>query len=141
MPFVLLSALIINNLLQANGLSGSPYRLLFLSTSFPIGFSIGRVIYVRLSHVRIEFDSVRFAVVKGSKEILNDSWRAYRNVSIILDRYGRPNLRLYKSVDGEYAELPISKTNAKPQEFRDFVQNLLSPQKSQRVSPQVVEAA
>ena len=141
MPFVLLSALIINNLLQANGMAGSPYRLLLLSTSFPIGFSVGRAIYLRVSHIRIEFDSVNFSVVKGSREIINDYWRTYRNVSIILDRYGRPNLRLYKSADGEYFDLPISKTNAKPQEFRGYVQNLLAPGKSQRVSPQVVEAA
>lgn len=141
MPFVLLSALIINTLLKAEGLAGTPYRLLLLSASFPIGFSVGRAIYLRWSHIQIDFDSSRFSLVKGSKEIINDFWRNYRNVSIILDRYGRPNLRLYKSVDGDYVELPISKTNAKPQEFRDYVQNLLSSRKPQRISPQVVEAA
>src|SRR5437879_7856768 len=55
-----------------------------------------------------------FSIIKGSKEIANGPWRSYKNVSIILDRYGRPNLRLYKSVGGEYVDLPISKTNAKP---------------------------
>jgi hypothetical protein len=83
---------------------------------------------------------MRFSIIKGSKEIANGPWRSYKNVSIILDRYGRPNLRLYKSVGGEYVDLPISKTNAKPQEFRDFVQRLLSTQRSARISPQVVEA-
>ena len=141
MPFVLLSALIINNLLLANGLSGTPYRLLFLSAAFPIGFSIGRAIYLRWSHTQIAFDSATFSVTKGSKEILNDFWRNYRTVSITMDRYGRPNLRLYKSSDEEYSDLPISKTNAKPQEFRDFVQDLLSPGKPRRASPQVVEVA
>jgi len=140
MPFVLLSALTINILLQANGLSGTSYRLFFLSAAFPIGFSIGRAIYLRWSHIQIAFDSMSFSVIKGSKEITNGLWRSYRNVSIILDRYGKPNLRLYKSIDGEYVDIPISKTNAKPQEFRDFVQRLLSTQRSQRISPQAVEA-
>lgn len=141
MPFVLLSALIINNSLLASGLSGTPTRLLLLSASFPIGFSIGRAIYIRWSHTQITFDSTTFSVTKGSKEILNDSWRNYKTVSIIMDRYGRPNLRLYKPSDEEFSDLPISKTNAKPLEFRDFVQNLLSPRKAQRASLQVAEVA
>jgi hypothetical protein len=141
MPFVLLSALVINDLILAYGLSATPYRLVFLSTAFPIGFSIGRAIYLRWSHIQISFDSQSFRVVKGSKEVTNDMWRSYKIVSIVLDRYGRPNLRLYRSIDGDYSELPISKTNAKPQEFRDFVQGLLSPRKTRQISPQVVEAA
>ena len=141
MPFVLLSALIINNLLLTNGLSGTPYRLLFLSIAFPVGFSVGRAIYLKLSHTQIAFDSTNFSVTKGSKEVLNDFWRNYRRVSIVIDRYGRPNLRLYKASDQEYSDLPISRTNAKPQEFRDFVQNLISPNRSRSATPQVVEAA
>ncbi len=106
MPFVLLSAIVINVILTDSGLSGTPYRLIFLGAAFPIGFSVGR---------------------------------SY--VSILIDRYGRPNLRLYKSADGEYVDLPISRTNAKPQEFRDHVQRFLSTQRTQRISPQVVEAS
>jgi hypothetical protein len=141
MPFVLISAIVINNIILAYGLSGTPYRLIFLSTAFPTGFSIGRAIYLRWSHIQISFDTQSFRVVKGSKEIANEFWRSYKIVSIVLDRYGRPNLRLYKSADGEFSELPISRTNAKPQEFRDFVQGLLSPPKTRRITPQVVEAA
>lgn len=141
MPFVLISALIINNLLLTNGLSVTPYRLLFLSIAFPVGFSVGRAIYLKLSHTKIAFDSTNFSVTKGSKEVLNDFWRNYKRVSIVIDRYGRPNLRLYKASDQEYSDLPISRTNAKPQEFRDFVQNLISPNRSRRATPQVVEVA
>ena len=141
MPFVLLSALIINVILTDSGLSGTPYRLIFLGASFPIGFSVGRAIYLRWSHVEIPFDAMSFSVIKGSKEIARGFWRSYSYVSILIDRYGRPNLRLYKSADGEYVDLPISRTNAKPQEFRDHVQRFLSTQRTQRISPQVVEAA
>src|SRR5690348_17002602 len=101
MPFVLISAIVINNIILAYGLSGTPYRLIFLSAAFPTGFSIGRAIYFRWSHIQISFDTQSFRVVKGSKEIANDFWRSYKIVSIVLDRYGRPNLRLYKSEDGE----------------------------------------
>jgi hypothetical protein len=141
MPFVLLSALILNSLVQANGLSATPFRLLLLSAAFPIGFSIGRSIYLRWAHIKIEFDSMGFIVMKGSKEIANGSWRSYKDVSIIIDRYGRPNLRLYKSLDGEYSDLPISKTSAKPQAFRDFVKDLVSTHELRKTSPQVAEAA
>lgn len=141
MPFVLISAIVINNLILAYDLSGTPFRLVYLSTAFPIGFSIGRAIYLKWSHIQISFDTQSFKVTKGSREVANDFWRSYKIVSIALDRYGRPNLRLYRSMDGEYSELPISRTNAKPQEFRDFVQGLISARKTRRISPQVVEAA
>jgi hypothetical protein len=141
MPFVFLSAIVINTLLQANGLSGTPYRLVFLSAAFPVGFSVGRAIYLKQSHVEILFDTTTFRVVKGSKEVVSGFWRSYRYVSILLDRYGRPNLRLYKSMDGDHVDLPIFKTNARPQEFRDHVQGLLSAQRPERISPRVVEVA
>lgn len=130
MPFVLLSAIVINALLHGTGLSGTTYRLIFLSASFPIGLSVGRAIYLRWTHVRISFDDMRFGVIKGSKEIANGFWSSYSLVSILMDRYGRPNLRLYESIDGEHVDLPISRTNAKPQEFRDHVQALLSTRRT-----------
>ena len=141
MPFVLLSAIVINALLQDTGLSGTTFRLIFLSASFPIGLSVGRAIYLRWSHVRITFDEMSFSVVKGSREIATGVWSSYSLVSILMDRYGRPNLRLYESIDGEHIDLPISKTNVKPQEFRDHVRLFLSTRRTRRISPQVVEAA
>ena len=141
MPFVLISALAINTLLRYYSLDASLYRIVFLSASFPIGLSLGRVIYLRYAHVRIPFDDESFRVIKGSREAEGGTWRSFRYVSILLDRYGRPNLRLYKTMDGEHVDLPISKTNAKPQEFRDFVQNMLTSQKSNRLIPRVVEAS
>jgi hypothetical protein len=141
MPFVLLLAIVINAILQNSGLSGTPYRLIFLSAAFPIGLSAGRAIYLRWSHVRISFDAISFSVTKGSKEIASGFWLSYNHVSILIDRYGRPNLRLYKSIDGDHADLPISKTNAMPQEFRNQVRRFLSTQRTQRITPQVAEAA
>lgn len=141
MPFVLISALVINTLLRSYSLDAPLYRIVFLSTAFPIGFSVGRAIYLRYSHIKIPFDDTNFSVIKGSRETESGYWRSFRYVSIVLDRYGRPNLRLYRTMDGEHLDLPISKTNAKPQEFRDHVQRLLAPQKSNRLIPRVVEAS
>ncbi len=141
MPFVLLSAIVLNAFLQDTGLSGTVYRLVFLSASFPIGLSVGRAIYLRWSHVQISFDDISFSVIKGSKEIAAGLWSSYSHISILMDRYGRPNLRLYESIDGDHVDLPISKTNVKPQEFRDHVRPFLATRKTQRISPQVVEAA
>ena len=140
MPFVLLVALIISGVLQAYDISGSLTRLVFLSSSFPVGFVIGRIIYVRRSHVEILFDDATFRLIKGSKETANGLWRNYKFVSIVLDKYGRPDLRLYKTLEGESVDLPISRTNADAQGFRDYVQRLLSGPGAQRINPQVVEA-
>lgn len=140
MPFVLLVALLISGVLQAYSISGSLTRLVFLSASFPIGFVIGRLIYVRRSHVEILFDDATFRLTRGSRETANGLWRSYKFVSIILDRYGRPDLRLYKTLEGEFLDLPISRTNADPQRFRDHVQSLLSNSGRRQVSPQAVEA-
>lgn len=140
-PFVLLSAIGINAWLVSLGLSTAPFKLVFLSASFPIGFAIGRLIYTKRSHIEIAFDEESFQVLKGGKELVHDEWRNYGLVSIVLDQFGRPNLRLYKSMEGDYQELPVSRTNAKPQEFRDYVQTLLGKKKSTGPSLQVVEAA
>lgn len=96
---------------------------------------------MRKSHVEIMFDNVTFRSIKGSRETVAGLWRSYKFVSIVLDRYGRPDLRLYKTLDGEYVDLPISQTNADPQGLRDYVQELISAQGSRRVNPQAVEVA
>jgi hypothetical protein len=141
MPFVLVIALVISAFLQAYGFPGTLARLIFLSASFPIGFSLGRTVYLRRSHVEIMFDNIMFRLIKGSREVTADLWKSYEHVSIVLDQYGRPDLRLYKSLGGEHIDLPISRTNVDPQGFRDFVQRQLSTSGPQQVSPQVVEAA
>ena len=139
-PFVLLVALAINIGLIGSGMSQSPLRLVALSAAFPIGLSIGRLLYLKKSHVEIRFDETTFVLRKGRKEIAQGNWRSYRTVSIRLDQYGRPNLRLYKSSDEEFLDLPISQTNARPQEFRNFVQGVISGRRPSS-SLRVVEAA
>jgi hypothetical protein len=141
MPFVLIFALVINVLLQTYAISDTLSRLIFLSAAFPIGFAVGRLIYLRRSHVEIMFDNMTFKVSKGSKEVSNGFWRSYRYVSLVLDKYGRPNLRLYEAIDGDHLDLPISSVAVDPQGFRDRVQQLILPQAKARVSPQVAEAA
>jgi hypothetical protein len=141
MPFVLIIAIVINSILHAYGLAGSLIRLIFLSLSFPLGFSIGRIVYLKRSHVEIMFDDLAFQLIKGSREVSSGYWSNFKHVSIALDKYGRPDLRLYKSVDGEHVDLPISSTNADPQGFRDYVQNRISKKSTPRINPQVVEAA
>jgi hypothetical protein len=125
-PFVLIVALGLNACLAVAGLSASPLRLLVLSAAVPIGFSVGRLIYLKRSHVEILLDDHEFQILKGGKDVGQGRWRDFKEVSIILDQFARPNLRLYKSVSGEYLDIPTSKTNAKPQELRDHVQELLT---------------
>ena len=124
-PFILLAALGLSMYLSHIGVSGGLGRLLILSASFPIGSIFGRIIYLKRSHVEIVFDDETFQVFKGQKKIAEDRWKSYKAVSIVLDQFRRPDLRLYKSLDGEYVDLPISRTNAKPQELRDYVQRTL----------------
>jgi len=139
-PFVLLAAISINLAMASSGLSTSPLRFILLSASFPIGFGIGKIIYVRRSNVEITFDDESFQVFKGGKVILHDNWENYKLVSIHLDQYGRPDLRLYKAFDNDFQELPISRTNAQPQEFRDYVQTVIGRRRKTESTLQVVEA-
>jgi hypothetical protein len=140
MPLVLLSAFAINALLVAFHISSGTLRLVLLAGSFPIGFVFGRLIYTRRSHVEIQFDDSTFQVMRGSKEVTTGFWKSYRMVSLILDQFGKPNLRLYKTKGGEYVDLPISRTNAEPQRFRDYAQSLVTGQRPRGISPQVAEA-
>lgn len=141
MPLVLFSALVINALLITFHISGGTLRLVLLAGSFPIGFVFGRLIYSRRSHVEIEFDDSSFRVIRGSKEVVTGRWKDYKMVSLVLDQFGKPNLRLYETRGGDHVDLPISRTNAEPQRFRDYVQSLVMGQRSKGTSPQVVEAA
>lgn len=115
-------------------------RLVFLAAAIPIGFSFGRLIYLKRSHVEIFFDEKEFRVKKGNRETVGGNWRNYKLVSIRLDQFGRPDLRLYKSADGDFVDLPISRTNADPQKFRDHVQGLIS-RRVATPSLQLVEAS
>ena len=141
MPLVLLSAFVINALLVVFHISGGTLRLVLLAGSFPVGFVFGRLIYNKRSHVEIQFDNSTFRVIKGSKEIVTGFWRSYRIVSLVVDQFGKPNLRLYKTKGGEHVDLPISRTNAEPQRFRDYAQSLVTGQRPRWISPQVAEAA
>jgi len=112
-----------------------------LSLSFPLGFLVGRFIYFRRSHVEIVYDDQSFQVFKGRKRTVSGNWKNYRLVSITVDSYGRPDLRLYKSTEGEFVELPISRTSANPQAFRDRVRKILSSPGISSTNLQVAEAA
>ena len=139
-PFVLIVAISINIILASSGLSTTPFKLLLLSASFPIGFGIGKIIYMKRSNVEINFDDESFQLSKGGKILISDNWKNYKLVSIHMDQYGRPDLRLYKTPDGEFQDLPISRTNAQLQEFRDYVQARIATRTARESNLQVVEA-
>jgi len=138
-PFILVSALCINLALLDFGISTGFTRLLVLSLAFPLGFLVGRFIYFRRSHVEILYDDLSFQIFRGHKRTISGRWKSYRLVSIAVDGYGRPDLRLYKSIDGDFVELPISRAGVRPQPFRDQVRKILSQSSSTNL--QVVEAA
>ncbi len=140
-PFILLFALGMNLALLSFGVTTGFTRLLLLSGSFPLGFLVGRLLYFRRSHIEIAYDEKSFQVSKGHKLTASGNWKSYRFVSIFLDSYGRPDIRLYNSIDGEYVELPISRTSASPQEFRNQIQRILSEPNTLPPSLPVVEAA
>ncbi len=141
-PFILLFALLANLALVRFGITSGFTRVLLLSTCFPLGFFVGRLLYFKRSHVEIFYDESAFRVFKGRKSAISGSWRDYGLVSIIVDGFGRSDIRLYKSAEGEYVDLPISGTTARPQDFRDYVQAVLSRRRPNRVpsSLPVVEA-
>src|SRR5947209_3604327 len=100
MQFVSLSALLMNALLANYHVTGGSLKILLLGGAFPLGFLAGRLMYVKRSHVEILLDDISFGVVKGSRETETGSWRSFRLVSLLLDQFGQPNLRLYRAVEG-----------------------------------------
>ncbi len=140
-PFVFITALGLNLTIFNLGITGGTAKLLVLSLAFPIGFLFGRLLYFKRSHVEIQYDDETFQVFKGRRKVTEGRWRSYRTASIILDQFRRPDLRLYISLDGEHVDLPISRTNARPQQFRDHVQKALLSKKGLSPSLPVVEAS
>jgi len=124
-PFVLLFALTLNIFLARLGVNSGFTKILVLSMCFPLGFFVGRLLYFRRSHVEIVYDESTFHVFKGRKVTLSGNWRDFKLVSIVVDGLGRPDIRLYKSPDGEFIELPVSATSAHPQDFRNYVLAIL----------------
>jgi hypothetical protein len=138
-PFILISAICINLALLDFGINTGFTRLLVLSLAFPLGFLVGRFIYFRRSHVEILYDNISFQVFKGHNRTISGRWESYRLVSITVDSYGRSDLRLYKAIDGDFVELPISRAGVRAQPFRDQVRKMLSQSSSTNL--QVAEAA
>jgi hypothetical protein len=125
-PFILLFALALNLALLRFGVNSGFTRLLVLSAGFPLGFLIGRMLYLMRSHIEILYDEKTFQVFKGRRRMVSGNWRNYRLVAIVLNSFGRPDIRLYESADGDFVDLPISGTTAGPQDFRNYVQDVLS---------------
>jgi hypothetical protein len=116
-------------------------RLLVLSLAFPIGSLLGRLAYLKWSHIEITYDDEIFRVLKGGNKISEGSWKNYRVVSIVLDQLGRPSIRLYQTSDSNFVDIPISKAKMPPQEFRDRVKILMSNAKRESSTLQVVEVS
>lgn len=140
-PFVLLSALLLNITLSSQGVTAGPLRLIFLSAAFPIGFAVGRSIYRHRSHVEIILDRNGFQVRKGSRQTVEGAWNRYKLVSIVVDQFGRANLRLYESADGDYVDLPVSGAGVDPQKLRDHIAGLISRRGTKVSILQPVEAS
>ncbi len=140
-PFILVAAIGLNLALLRLGITTGFARLLVLSGAFPLGFWGGRLLYFKRSHVEILYDEKIFLVFKGHRKTLSGNWKSYKLVSIVLDHYGRADLRLYKALDEEFVELPISRTNANAQEFRNRVQELLGAYKTPLSNLRAAEVA
>jgi len=103
--------------------SGLPadLRPMLMTLSLPLGIALGIVLYFRIGHEKLQYDAKGFMWTKGHRVAGASEWNKFREVSLYADSSGAINLRLYVQRDGEYVELPVSRTGLDPFKLRNAV--------------------
>ena len=139
-PFILSFAIVIAAALSNLGVSSGTLRVAALGLALPLGLVVGRLLYMRRSMVEIMYDVKGFSFRKGKKTVSFGDWKDFKTASITVDSMGRSSLRLYPvRAKADHVEIPVSRTKADVQEFRDRVKVLLAGDVIERSSPQVSE--
>jgi len=100
----------------------SQLRLIALVLPFPLGVLLGVVTYFRLGHEVVEYDDDGFTVTKG-KAMQSYKWEQFVGISLFSDTRGGVNVRMYYQPDGEYVDLPATRTGIDPFSLRNSLQS------------------
>jgi hypothetical protein len=85
-------------------------RLLTLTVPVPFGIILGVLLYYRTGHETLQYDETGFSLRRGRGIAESHAWTEFVDVSLCADQKGGVNVRLYREPDGEYIEIPASKT-------------------------------
>jgi hypothetical protein len=101
-------------------------RMLVATISLPLGILLGLLLYLRLGREAVEYDDKGFSIVKGKRVLRTHEWSEFVEASLCADSGGGINVRLYFQPDGEYVDIPATKTGVDPFTLRDSLKVRLS---------------
>jgi hypothetical protein len=96
-------------------------RLLTLTVPVPLGAILGVLLYYRSGHETVQYDESGFSLERGRRIMESHTWTEFVDVSLCADQRGGVNVRLYREPDGEYVEIPASKTGVDAFTLRNSV--------------------
>ncbi len=102
------------------------FRSIALIVPLPLGVILGVFLYYRFSHEVVRYDETGFTLSKGTRVSESYEWNQFRQVSLSADSKGGANVRLYFQPDGEYVDIPASRTGIDPFSLRNSLISKLS---------------
>jgi hypothetical protein len=103
-------------------------RLLTLTVPVPFGIVLGVLLYYRTGHETVQYDESGFSLRKGRSVVESHTWTEFVDISLCADQKGGVNVRLYRKPDGEYVEIPASKTGVDAFSLRNSVMDRIRRQ-------------
>jgi hypothetical protein len=96
--------------------SGLPSQLRpgALILPLPLGVLVGAILYFRFAHEVVQYDENGFTYTKGKSASKSYEWNQFADLSLFADPKGGVNVRMYYQPDGEYVDLPATRTGIDP---------------------------
>ena len=98
-------------------------RTIALILPLLLGVFFGMVLYFRLAHEVVQYDEYGFTMMKGRGTSESYKWEQFTVVSLFSDSRGGVNVRMYYQPDGEYVDLPATRTGIDPFPLRNSLQS------------------
>jgi hypothetical protein len=84
------------------------------------------VLYFQIGHEAVQYDEYGFTITKGRRTSKSYKWEQFTAVSLFLDSRGGVNVRMYYQPDGEYVDLPATRTGIDPFSLRNNLQRMFA---------------
>lgn len=98
-------------------------RTIALMLPLPLGILLGVILYFRLAHEVVQYDEYGFTVTKGRAMATAYKWEQFAGMSLLSDTKGGVYVRMYYQPDGEYVDLPATRTGIDPFSLRNSLQS------------------
>ena len=98
-------------------------RVLIATIPLPLGILIGLLLYFQFGREAVHYDDRGFSFMKGKKTLETHEWSEFVEASLYAESGTGIQVRLYLQPDGEYVDIPATKTGVDPFTLRN---NLLA---------------